>query len=69
MLGQDYSHLSIDPKFLDWVKRDKVLEPEGIVTEWVEENPFEHNDPKYAPVGNYMFNPLDEFVVPVRDGK
>jgi hypothetical protein len=25
-------------------------------------NPFKHNDPKYAPVGNYMFSALDEWV-------
>ncbi len=67
MLGQNYSYVDdIDPKFLSWVKRNKVLEAEKIVIEWMEENPFAHNNPKYAPVGKYMFSPVDEFVQPIR---
>ena len=62
MLGETYAHLDIDANFLDWVTRDKVLDPSSIVIEWVGENPFDHNDPRYAPVGSYMFSPLDEWV-------
>ena len=64
MLGDTYEHLDIDLKFVKWVKADRVLEPSSVVIEWIEENPFEHNDPQYAPVGNYMFSALDEWVVP-----
>ena len=60
MLGDTYEHLDIDPQFLDWVKRDKVPEPSYVVIEWLAENPFAHDDPQYAPVGNYMFSPLDQ---------
>ena len=62
MLGESYEHLDIDPTFLAWVKRDRVLEQSAIVVEWIEGNPYAHDDPKYAPVGNYMFSPLDESV-------
>ena len=64
MLGDTYEHLDIDLQFVKWVKADRVLEPSSVVIEWIEENPFEHNDPQYAPVGNYMFSALDEWVVP-----
>ena len=63
MLGETYEHLDIDAAFLAWVKRDRVLKPSSIVVEWLDSNPFAHNDPAYAPVGNYMFSPLDEYVV------
>jgi hypothetical protein len=62
MLGDTYEHLDIDAEFLAWVKRDKVLKTESIVVEWIGANPFAHDDPKYAPVGNYMFSVLDEAV-------
>jgi len=63
MLGDTYAHLDIDEQFLDWVKKEKILETSSIVIEWIENNPFEHNDPKYAPVANYMFTKVDEWVV------
>ena len=63
MLGETYEHLEIDTKFVEWVKREKVLDPGSVVVEWLAENPFAHSDPRYAPVGNYMFSPLDEHLV------
>lgn len=63
MLGETYEHLDIDPSFLAWVKRDRALRPSAIVVEWIEDNPYAHNDPNYAPVGKYMFSPLDEWVI------
>ncbi len=62
MLGETYDHLDIDPQFLSWVQKEKILEPTSVVIEWLNANPFEHNDPQYAPAGNYMFSPLDEYV-------
>jgi hypothetical protein len=62
MLGDTREHLDIEKEFLDWVKRDTMLESSCVIVEWVERNPFAHNDPKYAPVGNYMFTELDECV-------
>jgi hypothetical protein len=44
------------------VKMDKVLRSDSIVIEWLDGNPFAHNDPRYAPVGQYMFSALDEWV-------
>jgi hypothetical protein len=62
MLGETYEHLDIEPGFITWVKKDKVLKPTSIVVEWLGANPLAHDDPRYAPVGNYMFSPLDEWV-------
>jgi hypothetical protein len=63
MLGETYEHLEIDAQFLSWVTADKVLRPDSIVIEWLEGNPLAHDDPRYAPVGPYMFTPLDEYVL------
>lgn len=60
MLGDTYEHSEIDQQFLEWVKRDRVLEVSSIVIQWVENNPFTHNDGRYAPIGDMMFTPVDE---------
>jgi len=60
MLGDSYEHLDIDPGFVAWVKRDQVLERNAVVVEWLSGNPFAHKNPKFAPVGNFMFSPVDE---------
>jgi hypothetical protein len=62
MLGDTYEHLDLEANFLRWVKAERKLEPGSVVVEWLESNPFAHNDPRYAPVGNYMFSPIDEHV-------
>lgn len=63
MLGESYEHLDIDKEFVNWVEKGQVLERTSIVVEWIDANPLAHSDPRYAPVGNYMFSALDEFVV------
>ena len=62
MLGETYEHLDIDPSFLSWVKSEKILKDTAVVIEWLGNNPFAHNDPQYAPVGNYMFSPVDAWL-------
>lgn len=62
MLGETYEHLDIETSFINWVTKDRVLESTSIVVEWLGANPLAHDDPRYAPVGNYMFSPLDEWV-------
>ena len=59
MLGETYEHSAIGARFVEWVKQDRILESTSIVIEWLNENPFAHNDPKYAPVGNYMFTGVE----------
>ena len=59
MLGDTYEHLEIDRDFLSWVTTERVLSPTQIVVEWMEMNPFAHDDPRYAPAGNYAFLSLD----------
>jgi hypothetical protein len=63
MLGDTYAHADIDEQFLSWVKESRTLRASSVVIEWLEENPLAHQDPNYAPVGNYMFTDVDEFVV------
>jgi len=62
MLGDTYEHLDIDKQFLSWVNKEKILERTSIVIEWLGNNPLSHDDPQYAPVGNYMFTSVDECV-------
>jgi len=62
MLGDTYEHLEIDRQFLSWVKEEKVLKADSIVVEWIANNAFTHEDPPYAPVGEYMFTAVDEWV-------
>ena len=59
MLGDTYEHVDIDRDFLSWVKTERKLSPNEIVVEWIDANPFAHNDPQYAPVGDYAFLSLD----------
>ena len=62
MIGDTQEHLAIDEGFLTWVKSEKLVKPNAVAIEWVDANPFLHDDPSYAPVGKYMFSPIDEFV-------
>ena len=62
MLGDTREHLQIDPQFLAWVGSSDVLRSSTIVVEWLEPNPFAHENPEFAQVGNYMFTDVDEFV-------
>ncbi|MEW8487953.1 MAG: hypothetical protein AB2705_22490 [Candidatus Thiodiazotropha sp.] len=55
MLGENYQHLELEQSFKEWVLKEQILEINSIVIEWVGKNPLEHNNPEYAPVGNYMF--------------
>ncbi len=55
MLGENYQHLELEQSFKEWVLKEQILETNSIVIEWVGKNPLEHNNPEYAPVGNYMF--------------
>lgn len=62
MLGASNEHLDIDKSFLRWVSEDRRLSDCEVVLEWIDENIFLHNDPNIAPVGNYMFSGVDEFL-------
>lgn len=62
MLGDTYEHLDIDQQFLDWVKADRILAEDSVVLEWLSSNPLAHYDPRYAPVGDYMFSPVDQWL-------
>jgi hypothetical protein len=53
-IGVDLATEDIDRKFYDWAKEEGIITDKSIVIEWIDENPLAHNDPNYAPVGNYM---------------
>jgi len=63
MLGDTYEHLDIDPAFLRWVKSERKLDASSVVVEWLGANLLAHNDPNYAPAGNYLFSPADQFLI------
>ena len=67
MLGDSHAHLAIDERFLEWVKTERLLNPDSVVIEWLGPNPLSHSNSKYAPVGNYMFTPVDQHVIPDRE--
>jgi hypothetical protein len=60
MVGDTLDHLEIDPQFVSWVKTAEKLGIDQVVVEFMDKNPFEHEDPKFAPVGDYMFIAVDE---------
>jgi len=60
MLGSNYQHLELSESFETWVKKDKILDTDSIVLEWIGKNPLAHDNPNYAPVGNYMFTGISE---------
>lgn len=62
MLGDTGEHSEIDPKFLSWIGSANLLRPTAVVVEWIDRNPFAHQDPTLAAVGNYMFTDVDEWV-------
>lgn len=62
MLGDTREHLDIDSGFIEWVESEKLLDATQVIVEWIGQNPLAHNNPQYAPVGNYMFTSLDSCV-------
>jgi hypothetical protein len=67
MIGDTRNHLTLNARFLEWMQeKEDLLDDRTIVIEWLDENPFANDDPRYAPIGNYMFSPMDEFVVLIR---
>jgi len=65
MLGDTYKHLDIDPQFVSWVEAERKLDAFSVVVEWLHHNRFAHSNPTYAPLGNYMFSPVDKWVTRV----
>jgi len=53
-IGLDIVSNEIEQDYYSWVKREGMINKGSIIVEWIETNPLSHNDPNYAPVGNYM---------------
>lgn len=53
-IGTEQAVSDIDQSFYSWAKAEVIITPETVVIEWIEANPLAHDDPKHAPVGNYM---------------
>lgn len=62
MLGDKLAHAGVDEEFRSWVLRESLLDTDAVVVEWVGRNPLAHQDPNYAPAGDYMFTRLDDCV-------
>ncbi|WP_185234334.1 hypothetical protein [Teredinibacter franksiae] len=69
MLGENYEYLELESTFETWVKSENILDADSVVIEWINENPLEHDDPQYAPVGNYIFTGISEDLKLVRRRK
>jgi len=53
-IGTDQAIQGIDRHFYSWAKGERIIDKDTVVVEWIGANPLAHDDPKYAPVGNYM---------------
>ena len=53
-IGTDSVIDEIDQGFYSWAKSESIIDKNMVTIEWVDANPLAHNDPNYAPVGNYM---------------
>jgi hypothetical protein len=62
MLGDSYEHLPLEAGFVEWVTTQRILRADSVVVEWLGANPLAHTDLSFAPVGNYMFTAVDEFL-------
>lgn len=62
MLGDSREHLEVGSDIIRWVVRDNILASTSIFIEWLGANPFAHEDPQFAPVGNYRSATVDEHI-------
>jgi len=62
MLGGSYEHEAVESSFLQWVTEERGLAENEVVLEWIDDNPFTPDNPNYAPVGNYLFSGVDEYL-------
>ena len=53
-IGMDLVIDGIDQGFYSWAKSEAIIDKDTVVVEWIDTNPLSHNNPDYAPVGNYM---------------
>jgi len=53
-IGLDQVVKSMDGRFYEWARKERLIEPTSVVVEWLDTNPLESSDPKCAPVGPYM---------------
>jgi hypothetical protein len=53
-IGSDLVIDDIDQAFYIWAKNEAIIDKDTVVVEWIGSNPLAHDDPAYAPVGNYM---------------
>ena len=53
-IGTDLVTAGIDSAFYSWAKEESIIDANTVVIEWIDDNPLSHNDPQYAPVGDYM---------------
>lgn len=58
LLGDTGYYAGIDDETAKWAIESGHVQRDGIMAEWIDKNPFEHNDPRYAPVSNTISTDL-----------
>lgn len=53
-IGRSIKSDNIEIGFYEWALSENIINDNSIVISWVNDNPFSHNDDRYAPVGDYM---------------
>jgi len=67
MLGDSGDYAGIDDETAKWAIESQHVGQNEIMAEWVEGNPFAHDDPAYAPAGNTISTCLCDVVLMRRD--
>jgi hypothetical protein len=53
-IGQDLVVDDIDDSYYTWAKKEGLIDQGTVVVDWVQTNPLSHDEPNFAPVGDYM---------------
>lgn len=69
LLGDTGQYSDLDENTAKWAIESGHVEKANIMTAFVGENPFEHNDPRYAPMSNSLSTNLSGVVLVRRSGE
>jgi hypothetical protein len=58
LLGDSSTYAGINEKTAKWAIESQHVDKNSIMAVWIDENPFAHSDPKYAPVANTISTDL-----------
>ena len=58
LLGDTGEYLGLDEETAKWAVESRHVDKTHIMAAWVQNNPLEHNDPRYAAVANTISTDL-----------